>query len=133
MKKSLLITGALIIGMVLTGFLQTPKSEEVAQTPQSKRSHCVDIERLHSRRIIDRQTLYLRSSGGKAMLVRLSAPCAQMQEMDRLDFEMRGSSYLCSRSDIAIYHSRFGETPIRCLIAEIKPLTEKEWRAIEDN
>jgi len=131
MKKNIIILGTILLGLSLTAMSPTPNVKQDVKKKTTNQSACVDIDRIHSRQIIDGRTLYLRSRGGGAVLVTLSAPCTQMQEMDRLDFVMHGSSTLCRRGDIDIYHSRFGETPIRCLINEVKPLTEAQWKAIE--
>lgn len=91
---------------------------------------CYDLNNMRSRMVIEPDSLLIEDAYGKYVLVKLTAPCRNIDELDRIGFEFNGSTLLCKRTDVKILHSRNTETPLRCLIDTMTPLTKDEAKAL---
>ena len=93
---------------------------------------CVDISNLSSRQVVDKDTLFVRDTSGNAALLTLEAPCNHMDELDRIGFEVEGSSQICGPHDVKITYSRpMDIIGLKGLIGEVKPLSREDAHQIE--
>ncbi|WP_189488496.1 DUF6491 family protein [Asticcacaulis endophyticus] len=87
---------------------------------------CFDLNNMRTRMVIEPDSLLIEDGFGKYVLLKLTAPCRNIDELDRIGFEFNGSTQVCSRTDVKILHSRNTEAPLRCLIDTMTPLTKDE-------
>jgi hypothetical protein len=104
--------------------------DDAKSAPKSAAHQCVDVSRLNTRMVLKPDTLLIEDTGGHAAILTMSAPCAQMDELDQIGFEINGVSRLCSRTDIKILHARFGGPQVRCIISDVKFLSHDEAKAL---
>ncbi|MFT4091623.1 MAG: DUF6491 family protein [Asticcacaulis sp.] len=123
--KIVMAGGALAV--LLGAFAASPQAADKTEAPLQARQ-CVDAGRLMTKRVVDKQTLFIED-GGRAALLTLSSPCANLDEMDKIGFEFNGSTMVCDKRDVKILYSRFTERPVRCLINKVTPLTPEEAKA----
>lgn len=125
-KTKMLMAGG-VAALMLGAFAA---SERPAEAPDQRlgNKQCVDAGRLMTKRVVDKQTLFVED-GGRAALLTLSAPCANLDELDKIGFEFNGSSLICDKRDVKILYSRFSEKPVRCLISKVTPLTPEQAKA----
>ncbi|WP_140984896.1 DUF6491 family protein [Asticcacaulis tiandongensis] len=125
-KVQILMAGgvaALMLGAFAAGERPVATTE-----PRLDNKQCVDAGRLMTKRVVDKQTLFVED-GGRAALLTLSSPCANLDELDKIGFEFNGSSMICDKRDVKILYSRFSEKPVRCLISKVTPLTPEQAKA----
>lgn len=118
-----LTAAAAIAGVSVIGFSQAPKAIAASNT------QCVDAGSLQTRRVIDRNKMFVEDSWGRAAILTLSQPCSQMDEMDRIGFEFSGTTQICSPHDVQVLYSRQDERPVQCIITDVRPLTKDEAKA----
>lgn len=116
--------GALNIGAAAyaNGHLESEKAAP-------KANHCVDAGNDVRRMVVDKQSIMVEDGSGRGVLLTLSMPCKNLDELDQIGFEFNGSSQICDKRDAKILYSRNGEAPVRCLITEVKHLTREQTKA----
>ncbi|ESQ80528.1 DUF6491 family protein [Asticcacaulis sp. YBE204] len=88
--------------------------------------HCVNAGNLDRRMVVDKTTVLIEDGFGRAALLKLSRPCQNLDDMDRIGFEFEGSTQICGPRDVKILYSRFNEAPIRCLVESVTPLSKEQ-------
>jgi len=116
---------AAAVGFGLGGLSLAAAAPEEAPKNESGRV-CVDAGQLGRKMVVDKNTVLVEDYAGHAALLKLSAPCRNLDELDKIGFEFNGSSQICDRRDVKILYSRFTEAPVRCLIEEVIPLSRAE-------
>lgn len=95
--------------------------------PEAEPAHtCIDAGHLSRKMVVDKNTVLVEDYSGRSALLKLSAPCRNLDELDKIGFEFNGSTQICDRRDVKILYSRFTEAPVRCLIEEVVPLSKAE-------
>ncbi|MFT3997691.1 MAG: DUF6491 family protein [Asticcacaulis sp.] len=112
--------------LIVSGFATADEPvKDQASTSVSGR-HCVDGSQLSRRMVIDKSHVLIEDSSGRAAILKLTAPCQNLDDLDKIGFEFDGTTQVCGRRDAKILYSRFTEAPVRCLIEEYKPLSKAE-------
>jgi hypothetical protein len=93
-------------------------AEPVPAKPE--RRACIDVSTNLNRQVIGKNKLRLEDGLGRSAILTLSAPCSNMDDFDKIGFELSGSSQLCDVHDMKILFSRHGEAPLTCLITDLK-------------
>lgn len=118
--------------MSAPAFAATPAAQSVK--PDAPRTEaprqCYDFNNMRTRMVIEPDSLLIEDAFGKYVLLKLTAPCRNIDELDKIGFEFNGSTQVCSRTDVKILHSRDTEAPLRCLIDTLTPLTKDEARVL---
>ena len=125
-KPQMMIAGGIAV-LMLGAFAASERPTE-APDQRLESKQCVDAGRLMTKRVVDKQTVFIED-GGRAALLTLSSPCTNLDEMDKIGFEFNSSSMICDKRDVKILYSRFSEKPVRCLIAKVTPLTAEQAKA----
>jgi hypothetical protein len=129
MKPLLISISMLVVGLIGLSQINLSKAQAASDTvntvPKAK-AQCIDASDLDRRQVVKPDTLLIEDDRGRAALLKLSAPCENMNDLDRIGFEFNGSTLLCDRKDIKILYSRFNESPLRCIIETITPITKAE-------
>jgi hypothetical protein len=133
-KSKSLWTGALGFGAVAALLvLGTARVEAETETkPDSNKRACVDLGNSSNRRVVGPNQVLIEDGTGRSALITLSQPCSRLDEMDMIGFETYSSS-LCDKRDMKILHSRNGETPLTCIITNLKLMNREETKSFEAN
>ncbi|MDC7675646.1 DUF6491 family protein [Asticcacaulis machinosus] len=123
------IASKIALAAVTCGMLSAPvfAATPVAQSVKpDEPKQCYDLGNMRSRMVIEPDSLLIEDAFGKYVLLKLTAPCRHIDELDKIGFEFNGSTQLCRKTDVKILHSRNTEAPLRCLIDTMTPLTKDE-------
>ncbi|MDC7683527.1 DUF6491 family protein [Asticcacaulis sp. BYS171W] len=111
---------------LLGGLNLAHATPETTPTPEARLKTCLDGHSLNRRMVVDKTTVLIEDGFGRSALLKLSKPCQNLDDLDRIGFEFIGSTQICGRHDVKILYSRFNEAPLRCLIESITPLSKAE-------
>lgn len=87
---------------------------------------CIDASQLNRKMVVNKTTVLIEDGFGRSALLKLSAPCQNLDDLDKIGFEFFGGTQICDRRDVKILYSRFDEAPVRCLVESVTPLTKEE-------
>lgn len=122
---------AVLAAVTLSGLgalsLASAAPEEPAAAPAGKRQ-CLDAGHLNRKMVVDKTTILIEDGFGRSALLKLHAPCQNLDDLDKIGFEFFGTTQICDKRDVKILYSRFDEAPVRCLIDSITPLSKEEAR-----
>jgi hypothetical protein len=113
-----------VIGGLSAMALIAMTSRQVGAQPAAKPATraCIDVSTNISRQVVGKNKLRLDDGLGRSAVLTLSPPCSNMDDFDKIGFELSGSSQLCDVHDMKILYSRHGEAPLTCLITDLKVL-----------
>lgn len=119
---------AVVVAVVTSGLgalSLASAAPEDSPKPEGK-ARCLDASHLNRKIVVDKMTVLIEDSFGRSALLKLSAPCQNLDDLDKIGFEFFGGTQICDRRDVKILYSRFDEAPVRCLIESVTPLTKEE-------
>ena len=106
-----------------------PAQDQAAQGAR-KSPKCLDARNSGGFHVVDDKTLMVRDGFGNAYLLDIGGPCRSMTNMSQFGFELYGSTEICRAHDAKVLYSNSGETPVKCLINGVKPISREEADAL---
>lgn len=93
---------------------------------------CLDIRRTGGFHVVNEKTLMVRDSMGNAYLLDVGGPCRSMSNLANFGFEVQGTDTICRAHDAKLLYSNAGGPPVKCLINGVKPISQSDADALED-
>lgn len=125
-------TGAAILGLAALGgtWAVSAAAQDKDHAPQPAKA-CFYARDISSWTAVDRSTVNLRVSVDDIYQLKLLGDCPNLDWVNGIGLEHRGSSWICSGLDAVLLVRQPGEgLPIRCPVTSIRRLSREEAKAL---
>ena len=131
MRKTIWM-GAALLGLAAAGGAATAVAQS-GEPGQSAGKQCFYSRDISSWAPVDRSTVNLRVSVNQVYQLKLLGDCPNIDWVEGIGLEHRGSSWICTGLDAELLVPQPGagrSFPLRCPVTSIRKLTKEEAKAL---